>query len=82
MWGGVGVAVGSVGVGCGWVWVCDGVAVIVGCTRSPVVIRGAPERGGATRAPATTHAAAASHTPAFAIAKSPAAVATGRRLQV
>ena len=59
-------------VGVGLIW-------IVGCTWSPVVISGAPERGGATRAPAATHAAATSQRLAFAIAYPPQAVASAFR---
>ena len=61
--------------GCGWFEGMED-APRVGCTWSPVVIIGAPDLGGATRAPAATHAAAASQIPAFAIAYPPQAVAS------
>jgi hypothetical protein len=64
----------------GGVWELVGTTTgpMVGCTWSPVVIKGTPERGGATKAPAATHAAAASQIPAFAIAYPPQAVASAR----
>jgi hypothetical protein len=75
----VGSTVGDVVVGTGVEEAPEGVAitVIVGCTRSPVVRYGVPDLGGATSAPAATQAAAATQTPAFAIAYPPHAVARG-----
>jgi hypothetical protein len=77
----------TVGVNVGWLEVGVGVppegvaiTVIVGCTGSPVVRYGVPDLGGATSAPAATQAAAATQTPAFAIAYPPHAVASGASL--